>query len=179
MAIQETRRLEERDVDAFLDHMERLVHENGRGASPIFMGTTPQTFTRQPEARRVRWSASPPAPAWTRTWGSWAEGRIVGNVQLDGRGSPAEAHRVWISLALEAAYRGQGLGTALMELGLREAAAMGFTWADLVVYASNPAALRLYEKLGFVRTGLVPDLARVHGRSVDGIGMSLRLPGAR
>jgi ribosomal-protein-alanine N-acetyltransferase len=46
-------------------------------------------------------------------------------------------------------YRTQGIGTQLMEHVLAEARRLGAKRATLEVRASNAAALRLYERLGF------------------------------
>lgn len=46
-------------------------------------------------------------------------------------------------------YRGRGMGTALMRHVLDEARKLGARRATLEVRASNQAAVRLYERLGF------------------------------
>ncbi len=53
------------------------------------------------------------------------------------------------NVALRPAYRGQGLGTALLHHVMREARALGAKRATLEVRASNVGARRLYERLGF------------------------------
>ncbi len=57
------------------------------------------------------------------------------------------------NIAMRPACRGQGLGTALMQQVLREGQALGATRATLEVRASNRAARRLYERLGFAVAG--------------------------
>jgi ribosomal-protein-alanine N-acetyltransferase len=57
-------------------------------------------------------------------------------------------------LAVEAAARRRGLATRLMEWVFDEAVASGARRATLEVRRSNEAALRLYERLGFVVTGI-------------------------
>jgi ribosomal-protein-alanine N-acetyltransferase len=46
-------------------------------------------------------------------------------------------------------FRGQGMGTTLMQHVLLEARRLGAKRATLEVRASNQAALRLYQRLGF------------------------------
>ena len=53
------------------------------------------------------------------------------------------------NVALRPAYRGQGLGTALLHRVMREARTLGAKRATLEVRASNVGARRLYERLGF------------------------------
>jgi len=48
-------------------------------------------------------------------------------------------------------FRGQGLGTRLIDEAQRQLLVRGFSWATIAVAKDNPGALRLYERLGFVR----------------------------
>jgi ribosomal-protein-alanine N-acetyltransferase len=57
------------------------------------------------------------------------------------------------NLAMRPAYRGQGLGTQLIRHVLEEGKALGARRATLEVRASNQAARRLYERLGFYVAG--------------------------
>jgi ribosomal-protein-alanine N-acetyltransferase len=59
-------------------------------------------------------------------------------------------------VAVAPAHRRQGLATRLLQHVLSEAAARGVTRATLEVRASNEAALRLYERLGFKVTARRP-----------------------
>ena len=49
------------------------------------------------------------------------------------------------------------------------------TWVDLGVFAHNRVARALYDSLGFAATATVPDLFRIHGRSIDDVRMGLGL----
>ena len=64
-------------------------------------------------------------------------------------------------------YRGHGLGTRLMALAERNAAARGFDRTSLIVFEENAGALRLYRRLGYAeiaRARAVPHpLIRVTG----------------
>lgn len=60
------------------------------------------------------------------------------------------------TLAVDAAYRRAGVGRHLMREVLREAARLGATRATLEVRASNVAARRLYESLGFSTVAVRP-----------------------
>jgi ribosomal-protein-alanine N-acetyltransferase len=53
------------------------------------------------------------------------------------------------NVAVLPSFRGQGIGTLLMQHVLGEARRLGARRATLEVRASNQAALRLYERLGF------------------------------
>jgi ribosomal-protein-alanine N-acetyltransferase len=54
-------------------------------------------------------------------------------------------------------YRGRGMGSALMRHVLQEARRLGASRATLEVRASNAAAGRLYERLGFHVAGVRPN----------------------
>ncbi len=57
------------------------------------------------------------------------------------------------NVAIRPAFRGAGLGTALMRRVLDEARGLGARRATLEVRASNTGARRLYERLGFRHAG--------------------------
>ena len=57
------------------------------------------------------------------------------------------------NIAMRPAFRGQGMGTALMHFVLGEARRLGARRATLEVRASNTGARRLYERLGFRLAG--------------------------
>jgi ribosomal-protein-alanine N-acetyltransferase len=60
------------------------------------------------------------------------------------------------NLAIAPEERGRGAGTALLQRVLQEGERLGARRATLEVRASNLAALRLYERLGFSVGGLRP-----------------------
>ena len=60
------------------------------------------------------------------------------------------------TVAVAPAHRRQGLATRLLQHVFSEAAVRGVTRATLEVRASNEAALRLYERLGFKVTARRP-----------------------
>ena len=61
-------------------------------------------------------------------------------------------------------YRGQGIGTRLMERTIDAAKARGLERVELEVYASNGPAISLYEKRGFVHEGV-----KRRARKLDGV----------
>lgn len=60
-------------------------------------------------------------------------------------------------------YRGRGIGRLLIEATIVAAKAASFTRIALSVNASNLNAIRLYEKVGFVREGVLRDAIRTDG----------------
>lgn len=113
-------------------------------------------------------------PGWQRFWVAVAGTRIVGHVDLRCREPNTAAHRALLGLGVEATHRRLGLGRALMEAAIAWARKEPhLCWVDLGVFGHNRPAIQLYEELGFVRTGVVRDLFRIHRRSVDDIQMTL------
>ena len=72
---------------------------------------------------------------------------------LDGRLLPNNLGKVSIpkiaNLAIEKAYRGQGLGTQLVEACIEQSMAWGFDYICLYVDDDNHSARELYRRLGF------------------------------
>lgn len=59
-----------------------------------------------------------------------------------------------LGIAVLPAYRGQGVGVKLMQELIQQAQKDGFPSLSLSVDPSNQAAVRMYEKLGFVYCGV-------------------------
>jgi ribosomal protein S18 acetylase RimI-like enzyme len=88
------------------------------------------------------------------------EGEIAGTVQLVLEMRPNGDHRAEVSkMLVHTAYRRRGIGAALMRRVEVEAIAAGRTLLVLDTQTGEPAE-RLYERLGYVRTGVVPGYAR-------------------
>ncbi|MDO3436579.1 GNAT family N-acetyltransferase [Rhizobium sp. CBN3] len=98
---------------------------------------------------------------------------VVGWCDISRHFFPSHAHRGNLGMGILPAYRGQGLGRKLIETTLRAAREAGFMRIELDVYEDNSRAIALYEKLGFVREGIIRRAARIDGRFIDAIGMSL------
>lgn len=102
-----------------------------------------------------------------------AEGAIIGNVSFAVGPVRRIAHRGNFGIAVVQAWRGQGVGTALLEMLLAWAAASPTVEkVGLEVFSTNHAAIRLYRRLGFVEEGLRPrDVKLGPGRYADALMM--------
>jgi [ribosomal protein S18]-alanine N-acetyltransferase len=58
-----------------------------------------------------------------------------------------------LTVAVDAAYQGRGVGRALLSENLRQAANVGATAMFLEVAMDNAPALALYDRFGFVKVG--------------------------
>lgn len=83
-----------------------------------------------------------------------------------------------VGLFVHADYQGRGVGTTLMEtlLDLADHWLM-LVRVELEVFADNEQAIRLYEKLGFEKEGLLRMTTVRNGRYVDEYKMARIRPG--
>lgn len=91
----------------------------------------------------------------------------IGNIKLD--------NFDWINRTCELGlllgdrnYWGKGIGTEVMRLCLHYAfLQLNFRKVVLAVYANNPAAIKLYEKIGFQREGTLRQQILYKGEYID------------
>lgn len=88
--------------------------------------------------------------------------RVVGFINIDPQQREGIRHRGQLGMGVHVDYRGRGIGTRLMEAAIDKARQKGLIRVDLGVYASNPTAIALYKKFGFVEEGRI-----VKGRYLD------------
>lgn len=100
---------------------------------------------------------------------AFENGRHIGNVSLMSVGTSVRyKHRCGIAIALYKEYCGRGIGRLMLETILDVAAKTGYTQAELEVVTENTGAVHLYESLGFVQYGRLPNSMRYKdGRTVD------------
>lgn len=100
-------------------------------------------------------------------------GQVVGWCDIRPHTWPGVTHTGELGMGLLAEYRGQGLGYRLLEATVNQALANGLTRIELEVFASNRAAIALYEKFGFEREGLKRNARYVDGSWDDFVMMAL------
>lgn len=76
-------------------------------------------------------------------------------------------------IALDSAATGKGFGTEATRLIVDHVLGLGIHRIDLEVYAFNPRARRVYEKVGFEYEGTLRDALRWDGEWVDAHVMSI------
>jgi RimJ/RimL family protein N-acetyltransferase len=110
-----------------------------------------------------RWSRADDRIVWVVV--ERTSGEVVGEVLLVDHdpGNRACGFRIWISGA-----RDRGLGTEATRLAVGHAFdALGLHRVQLEVYAFNPRARRVYEKVGFVHEGTQREALLFDGAWVD------------
>ena len=76
-------------------------------------------------------------------------------------------------MGIVAAYRRRGIGKQLLVACLTKAKAKGITRVELEARADNIAAIKLYEKMGFVHETRKRHALRYDGVYYDAVQMSL------
>ena len=111
--------------------------------------------------------------------GAFDGDRLIGTAALDPVvEAAAAAHRVALNaFYVSADSHGTGIGTQLLCAALDRAATDGKLQVELFVAAHNAPAIRLYEKHGFVRHGLLPRAARLEDGFVDDLYYVRQLDG--
>jgi len=139
------------EIDTLLDQLEEIAEER-------------RWIGSEPPIPRDRWQEE-----FERRWDDdyYAllasvdeEDRLIGHLTANGRrGAAAE-----IGMAIIKEWRGRGVGSALMQACVDWAHERGIHKLALHVWPHNDAAIRLYEKFGFEREGVL----RSHYRRRNG-----------
>ncbi len=106
-----------------------------------------------------------------------SDGQHIGNCALmEISGCRRCHHRCGIAIALYQSHCGRGIGRAMLEAVLQTAKQLGYEQAELEVIADNEHAIALYESLGFVKYGRMPDNVRyADGSHADAYWMMKKL----
>ena len=117
------------------------------------------------EARAVSWTLD-------GTLVAVADGEIVGSIHVD-----ASRHGFGeIGMAVARAWRGRGVGSALLAAAIDDARERGLHKLSLSVFAHNAAGIALYRKYGFVEEGRrVKQYRRQSGELWDAVDIGLLL----
>jgi putative acetyltransferase len=106
--------------------------------------------------------------------------RVVGMFSLHAFQRPRRQHAGSLGMSVHAEWQGKGVGGALMRAGIDLADNwLNLTRLELEVYTDNEPAIRLYERFGFEREGLLRRHAYRDGRYVDAYFMARLRPPAQ
>jgi putative acetyltransferase len=105
------------------------------------------------------------------------EGRVVGTYRLQLQSHRCAHVATLGALAVHPDARGRGYGGRLLDDAVARARARGARRVELLVEADNPRAIRLYERHGFVKEGVLRGAFRRRNDAadVDEIAMGLLL----
>lgn len=88
---------------------------------------------------------------------AYLDGHMIGNAGVTRvRDNMKYRHRANFGISLQEKVCGLGLGTQMMREILEIVKGTSFEQLELTVFGDNARAIRLYEKVGFVKTGVLP-----------------------
>lgn len=168
------------DFDAFVPYVREHLADNGQPGVGYFQ---PQSREAEPfpdarvEAFRKELSAAVGEDHWRRLWVMRDDaGALCGHVDLRAHPERYARHRCLLGIGVDRRRRGTGYGRQLLEHAIRWASGpTGLDWIDLHVLVANLAAIRLYERAGFVRVGETVDMYRIDGVSLASLAMTRRV----
>lgn len=99
--------------------------------------------------------------------------KIVGWCDISPLDRPVFAHIGSLGIGIISAYRGKGIGNALLEATLHAAKRKGLTRIELTVRENNKPAIALYEKFGFIVEGIHRNAVCIEGKYENHLFMAL------
>ena len=100
-------------------------------------------------------------------------GEVNGWCDIRRHALPAFAHRGSVGMGVVAEWRRRGIGFRLLDAALDAAFRQGFARVELEVRTDNARAIALYDKIGFVREGILRDSFFIDGEYFDAIAMAI------
>ena len=154
----------------------RAVPDDAARYSHISAGSAAKRRTSRsaPKARAYRGRGARLSGAGRRTRTtrspSWplVDGEMVGGLTFDGGRRPRLRHAGEFGISVAQAYAGLGIGRAMIEYMIAWAEASGVVRKiNLKVRVDNAAAIRLYERMGWVHEGRTTRDTIIDGRFND------------
>lgn len=97
---------------------------------------------------------------------------IVGKITLTGGKTSRIKHVAELSISVDKAYWGKGVSSELIKQALDWARKTGvITKISLKVNQNNPAAIKLYKKMGFQKEGRLKNDLKINTKYIDSILM--------
>ncbi len=165
------------DLDALTEHGIRQMKEVGFNSLPAHPFPKSHEWNRQETFERLKTGMNTPIGEsnWCRHFILVKDNRIVGHINLKNN-LGASLHRAQLGMGIEEEARGIGAGKLLMTEMLKWARSQDFLeYIDLMVFAHNLPARKLYTSFGFTELYTVTDLFRVDGVIIDDVRMVLKL----
>lgn len=98
--------------------------------------------------------------------------KVVGWCDVFPEENPRHSHRGSLGMGVLQNYRGQKIGTRLLDAVLKKAKGFGLEKIELNVYSSNKIAIELYKKFAFTEEGLIRRYRMLEGQSFDAVVMA-------
>jgi RimJ/RimL family protein N-acetyltransferase len=156
------------DAAAAIEHVQRLAEEPG--ANILLMPGEFDMTVQQEEAFIEDAAASDNSLFLVAE----ADGRLAGVLTCMGGKRQGNRHVTTLGVSVAVGYRGQGIGTALLERAVEWARSSPVVRrVELHVFARNEGARRLYERMGFQVEGCRQRAAFRDGKYLDDYMMAL------
>jgi ribosomal protein S18 acetylase RimI-like enzyme len=104
------------------------------------------------------------------------DGEVVGWCDISPKRLDGFKHSGGLGMGVLQPYRKLGVGQKLISRTIQRAEEKGLERVELQVFSSNTAAIRLYEKVGFVTEGIKKKARKLDGRYDDIVEMALFIP---
>ncbi len=104
----------------------------------------------------------------------FVNGDYAGNGRVE-RGTFRHTHVGGVGISLSPQYRGEGIGTELLRSLIDEARGLRLRLLTLSCFENNTRALHVYEKLGFVKSGITPGAIAYKGAYIGEVHYYLPL----
>jgi RimJ/RimL family protein N-acetyltransferase len=165
----EIRRATPEDAPALVDHVNRIAEE-----SP-FISLEPGEFEMTVEKERD-FLAEIAKTDNSAFFVATIDGQVIGVLNCLAGKRRCVRHAATLGISIRQARCGQGIGCALMQAAINWARSTGILRRiELQVFTENHRAVRLYEKLGFVKEGHRRASAIKGGKPLDDYIMALHL----
>lgn len=100
------------------------------------------------------------------------EGALAGFLSLETSCWASLSHTSMLMVGALSAHQGKGIASQLFEISQLWAANNGIHRIELLVFADNVSAIRLYKKLGYQQEGLRKQSSRINSGFVDEVYMA-------
>lgn len=144
------------DARAALEFLRTLSCESWR-----YLNHPPGFYDSLTEEAEARFLAAAAEHPRSFVISAWHDDGIIGNADVMCSGGSFATHVGEVGLGILTAHRRRGLGHLLTSAVVSTACAAGVTNLILRVRTFNEPAIRLYERLGFIRVGTLRGVARL------------------
>lgn len=164
----------------FVDYLNHHLSDNGRPGEIHFQPLPYEESKFSAERARAFRDAldvSVGDAGWRRLWGAFTPQRqLVGHIDLRAHLERFAAHRCLLGMGVDREFRKFGLGQRLIKHAEEWAMAIeGMEWIDLQVLSANEPAIRLYNRVGFFKTGEIPEMFKIDGKFLSFTSMSRKI----
>jgi RimJ/RimL family protein N-acetyltransferase len=158
-----------RDLDDFLELINSLVEEKAQ----IYIT---KKFTREEEAEWLRKVLSLLEKDEAFFLVAEVEKKAIALSDFQIKSGDKEHPVGEIGIIVRKGYRNLGIGTEILKTIQEWAVFFGLHTMTINAFATNKRAIHVYEKVGFVQSGLIPKKHYRQGRHIDEVIMSKSIP---